>query len=215
MSHHESAAEGSGARMVDRMLFFSDAVFAIVLTLLALELRPPETHDEQALIQGLSEMGRHFASFAISFALGGGNWLVHMRNARTLRQFDWPCAAANLLHLFTVTLLPFAAAILGEHITSPAAFNVYSVVIVLASFTAAVFWLTATRDNGRLVGGITGRLRAATALRTSAIGIGFCCGLIFAAFGADTIARFSWALMIPIMFIAKRLGRPAQPAAPP
>src|SRR5262245_11651261 len=103
MSHHESAAEGKDSRMVDRMLFFSDAVFAIVLTLLALELRPPE---HTSVLEGLREMRFQFFGFVVSFMLGGVNWIVHMRNARLLRQFDWPAAWTNLLHLFAVTLLP-------------------------------------------------------------------------------------------------------------
>jgi uncharacterized membrane protein len=208
MSHHESAATGSDSRMVDRMLFFSDAVFAIVLTILVLELRPPgaEVDSEHALLDGILAMGRHYASFAISFTLGGVFWLAHMRLTRSLKQFDWPTAGANLSHLFTITLLPFAAAILGEHIRSTIAFAVYSMVIILVAFSSAFTWLVATRGGGHLIGGISARRRIAGALRTGAIGIAFAVGLPFILNGMPNLGRFCWIIIIPIITFANKLG---------
>jgi uncharacterized membrane protein len=195
--------------MVDRMLFFSDAVFAIVLTILVLELRPPETdvRNEGELLNGIFAMGRHFASFAISFAVGGIFWLAHMRFARNLREFDWPAAGANLLHLFTITLLPFAAALLGQHINSITAFATYTIIIMLVAFTSAFSWLVASRDGGRLVGGTTQPQRMGAALRTSAIGIAFGLGLPFTLAGHPNFGRFSWVLIFPIIGLANWIGR--------
>ncbi len=208
MSHHESAAKGPDARLVDRMLFFSDAVFAIVLTLLVLELRPPEAHGEPELIEGIAGMARQFASFFISFALGAAFWLAHMRLTRSLRTFDWPTAVANLLHLLTVALLPFAAAVLGEHIASRVAFKTYSVVIMAVSFSAALFWLVATRGGGRLMGGVNLRQRFAGALRAAGIGLAFLAGFVLVQKGYVDLARFCWVLIFPIVMAARLIAGP-------
>ncbi|MES1199609.1 MAG: TMEM175 family protein [Pseudomonadota bacterium] len=216
MSHHESAVTGTDARLADRMLYFTDAVFAIVLTLLALELRPPEADitDEAALAQGIADQARYFASFAISFALGGAFWLAHLRTSRLIRVFDWRAAIVNLLHLLTVGLLPFAAALLGQHIASAVAFSGYAIVVMLVSFTGAWFWLTATRDKGRLVGGMTQRVRIAGALRAGAIGVAFAAGLVLIHYGQLNSARFCWVLIFPLLLVARLIGG-KQPKTPP
>ena len=206
MSHHESAAKGPDARLVDRMLFFSDAVFAIVLTLLVLELRPPEVHSEADLARGIADMGRQFASFFISFALGGAFWLAHMRLTRSLLAFDWPTALVNLTHLMAVALLPFAAAVLGQHITSTVAFSAYALVIVAVSFTSALFWLVASRGKGRLMGGLSLRQRIAGALRSSAIGWAFVAGFVLVQQGQVEVARFCWLLLFPVLILARLIG---------
>lgn len=209
MSHQESAATGADSRMVDRMLFFSDAVFAIVLTILVLELRPPpaEVSDEHELFVGIVNLSRHYAAFAMSFAIGGIFWLAHMRSTRSLKTFDWPTAGANLFHLFTVTLLPFIADLLGEHIASTVAFATYSIVTMMVAFSSSFYWLVSTRDGGRLLGGVTTRRRIAVTLRTSAIGIAFGIGLPFTLNGAVTVGRFSWLFMFPILALAGWIGR--------
>jgi uncharacterized membrane protein len=74
MSHHESVAAGSQARLVDRMVFFSDAVFAIVLTLLVLELRPPHVAPGGDLWPALWIIRHAFVSFALSFGLVAIFW---------------------------------------------------------------------------------------------------------------------------------------------
>ncbi|MEQ1617182.1 MAG: TMEM175 family protein [Terricaulis sp.] len=206
MSHHESVAKGPDARLVDRMLFFSDAVFAIVLTLMVLELRPPEAHSEADLARGIAEMGRQFASFFISFALGAAFWLAHMRLTRSLLAFDWPTAFVNLIHLMCVALLPFAAAVLGEHIASDVAFSAYALVIIAVSFSGALFWLVASRGKGRLMGGLSWRQRIAGALRSSAIGWAFVAGFILTQQGQVEIARFCWLFLFPVLIVARVIG---------
>lgn len=203
MSDSAYEAHSADHRMIERMLFFSDAVFAIVLTLLVLELRPPHGETEAELAAGLSEMTVHFFAFTISFALGGVFWLAHMRTLRLLRHFDWWTAGANLLHLLTVALTPFASAILGEHIDSTTAFQAYSFVMVLVAFSSMLTWLVASRGNGRLMGGgVTFRHRIGVALRTSGIGWCFLASLLLTMAGFVSLARFTWVLMAPLMVIA-------------
>lgn len=55
--------------MLHRLVFFTDAVFAIVLTLLVLELRPPEVRDAKGPTHTFMQMGPHFLVFFMSFGL--------------------------------------------------------------------------------------------------------------------------------------------------
>ncbi len=211
MSHNESSVAARDARLADRMLLFTDAVFAIVLTLLALELRPPavSVHGEAALLQGIADQARYFVSFIISFALGSAFWLAHLRTSRIITSFDWNTAIVNLIHLLTVALLPFAAGLLGQHISSATAFAGYSTVVMAVSFSGAWFWLTATRDKGRFVGGIEWRPRLAGAVRSASIGLCFVVGLAATLYGEVFWARFCWVLMFPILLTARLIaGKP-------
>lgn len=195
-------------RMLERTVFFSDAVFAIVLTLLVLELRPPVAESEAELAAGLNALGVHFITFVISFALGAAVWMAHMRTMRSLRVFDWPTAIANLFHLFAVAVIPFGSALLGEHIGSPLAFQVYSVMMIAISATSCTLWLVASRGGGRLMGGIPLRVRLAVTLRASAIGLCFVAALVLSLIGQINLARFCWAFMFPLNFIAHWIGGP-------
>jgi uncharacterized membrane protein len=217
MSHHETAARGPDARLVDRMVFFSDAVFAIVLTLLVLELRPPLTPwlDDVALAKGLvEETLRHFISFAISFALVSIFWAAHLRMTRRLIQFDWWVAMINLVFLFTIGLMPFVSSLLGEHMASPLAMQVYAGALVIASVTQSILWLAITRGGGRLMGGVEGRELFVGLLRAISPGIVF--GVVLGLIHYGHIEQAHWAPMaiVPILlgtrFIAGR--RPRAPA---
>ena len=209
MSHHESAARGADARLVDRTLFFTDAVFAIVLTLLALELRPPPSSvsDDQALLQDILAHSRMFASYVISFGLGAGFWVAHLRTSRLLHVWDWPTTLVNLIHMLTVGLLPYAASLLGQHVGSDIAYYGYSAILTAVSLTGALFWLVATRDKGRLVGGMDWRSRIAGFLRTAAIGIGFGAGIVltYVAHRPDW-GRYAWVAVIPVVALSRLLA---------
>jgi uncharacterized membrane protein len=207
MSHHESAARGPDSRMVDRMLFFTDAVFAIVLTLLAIELHPPEIHRNEELWPELAAMGPKFMAFAISFALIGLWWSVHMRTTRRLIAFDWLTAVCNLLALSFITLLPFASALFGENPTSETALQVYWMVSAAAALAMTLLFLVMTRDGGRLVGGIGAREWWGRFVMSLAPGIAFSLGVYFSATGQVWLARFAWVLIFPVMLLGRLIFR--------
>jgi uncharacterized membrane protein len=102
---------------LERLVFFSDAVFAIAITLLVLEIRLPAGADEQRISelsnQLLALWPRYF-SYLISFVTIGGLWISHHRKFRYIRRYDQRLLWINLLALMFTAFLPFPTSILGE-----------------------------------------------------------------------------------------------------
>ena len=207
-AHHESTAKGPDGRMVDRMLFFSDAVFAIVLTIMVLELHPPvmegwEHTSDSAIWNSFGALFRTFFAYLVSFALVGMWWAIHMRVTRALHRFDWPTAIANLFFLLAVSLIPFAASVLGESITSGVPWQIYWGVNALASLAMTIMMVIVSRNGGQLLGGMTGRERAARIVQSMGPGIGFAIGVWLAASGQVALSRYCWIFIIPVMVLAR------------
>ncbi len=210
--HADRDADG---RLLHRMMFFSDAVFAIVMTLLVLDLRPPPATSEAALGAGLAALAPTFGAFLMSFALTGVFWLAHMATARRLVRFDPLVAVSNLLFLLVVTLMPFVSRLLGEDFTSPIIWEVYSGALIAASLTNVLFVLAVNRGGGRLVGGVSGREVFARVLRAAAPAVAFSVGFWGASQGRMIIPQFCWILIGVVIVIGRLLHRSARrPAAP-
>jgi uncharacterized membrane protein len=214
--HHESSARGPDGRMVDRMLFFSDAVFAIVLTIMVLELHPPVLEgidgavSAQVLISALAGVGRTMFAYIVSFILVGLWWSIHMRVTRQLHRFDWPVAIANLFFLLTVTIVPFASSVLGEGPANTAAWEIYWGVNALVSLGMTVLMFVISRGHGRLIGGMGGRERIARLLQSIGPGVGFAAGAWLAASGQLGLARNCWLIIIPVMVLARLIYKAPQ-----
>ena len=99
---------------LERLIFFSDAVFAIAITLLALEIRLP-TADGPVTWADLLGLWPRYLSYTISFGTIGGYWVSHHRKFRLIRRYDTRLLWINLLALAAVAFLPFPTALLGEH----------------------------------------------------------------------------------------------------
>jgi uncharacterized membrane protein len=98
----------------DRLIMLSDGVFAIALTLLALELRPPQLWD--GTIHGLlAERWRSLAAFGCGFGVIAGFWTAHRRLFAQLRGVDLTLTALALLLLALVSVTPFVASLMTEH----------------------------------------------------------------------------------------------------
>lgn len=89
-------------RHFDRLVMLSDGVFAIALTLSAVELRP-EVRPGQALLQA---WGPPLMAYFASFFIVGGVWMRHRRTLAHLRRVDLPVSALTLLLLSLVSLTP-------------------------------------------------------------------------------------------------------------
>ena len=200
-------------RLLHRVLFFSDAVFAIVMTLLVLELRPPQAGAETQDAEAIWEMASHLGAFALSFAVISIFWLAHMNTTRQLAHFDWPTAMVNLVFLFPVSLVPFLSAWLGRSFNDPFSWSLYSGLLVAISAANVALVLVASRGGGRLMAHrVEARDRAYRVLRAASPGLGFLAGLAVTATGHLHVAQFCWLLVGPIIWLAGRLLGPRAPA---
>jgi uncharacterized membrane protein len=105
---------------LERMILFSDAVFAIAITLLAIELKVPALlHDvtDHKLAESLLEMTPKFIGFLISFLIIGQYWTIHHRLFGFVVNFNMRLLWLNLFFLLAVVLMPFTSAFYSEYIT--------------------------------------------------------------------------------------------------
>lgn len=106
---------------LERALYFSDAVFAIAITLLVLDVRLPDVSQEQ-LRKGLPSMvfglAPEFASFVLTFLVIGFYWLVHHRMFHYINRYDGRLLWINILFLMSVAFLPFPTSVLSKEATA-------------------------------------------------------------------------------------------------
>jgi len=128
----------------ERVLFFSDAVFAIVITLLVLELKAPHmdraVFTEEAMRHELFDLLPKFLGFVYSFFIVGLLWIEHHRIFRYIVDWDFGLVARNLLFLLFVAFIPFPTALFSENYYSRTAFILYAGCFGLAALGKLWVW---------------------------------------------------------------------------
>jgi uncharacterized membrane protein len=187
-----------------RVVFFSDAVFAIAVTLLVLEIRPPQ--DTRHLFHGLALLWPSYLSYAITFLLIGQVWANHHVMFDHIRAADRMVLFLNTLLLMDIAFLPFAASVLatafraGQGQRSAVVF--YGVAFELAAILFNVIWdysrhghrLLATTIDAAGAKSISGRFRLALAW----IAAGTLMGALLPVLGVSVIAAFIPYYWLPI-----------------
>ncbi|HEX3326790.1 MAG TPA: TMEM175 family protein [Actinomycetota bacterium] len=129
---------------VERIAFFSDAVFAIAMTLLIFQLSVP--HGSLATLdQALAARAPKLFSFALSFLVLGQYWMAHHRIFRHVRKYDSGLMWLNLLYLLGVAFLPFPTALLGNYFHSGRAGLYYGLSLFVPSAIGSALWFYARR----------------------------------------------------------------------
>jgi uncharacterized membrane protein len=126
----------SQEKEVARIAAFSDGVFAIAITLLALQLEIPSPSGVDVWA-ALQDLGPGFLSFGISFAVIGAYWIAHHRLYAVIERYDRRLLWLNLLSLFFIVLLPFTTSLIGEHGDSAVSVVVYALSVAGAGFANA------------------------------------------------------------------------------
>jgi TMEM175 potassium channel family protein len=144
--------EGNGAGF-DRLIFFSDAVFAIALTLAAVEIGIPEIEDPSpsALWEALVSKGPQLVGYLVAFLWVAFYWRANHAFTATLKAISSRYIVAVLGYLALVAFLPIPAALLGEYLDNPVAVAVFAVFAALLSAMEVVLWVVADRDDLFLV----------------------------------------------------------------
>ncbi|HEY6057923.1 MAG TPA: TMEM175 family protein [Candidatus Limnocylindrales bacterium] len=113
---------GSGGRwaattVLERLVFFSDAVFAIALTLLAIDLRLPErvgSFTDATFLAALGDLAPTLVAFLLGFGVVAAFWLGHVRTFRVIVRSNSRLVELNLVFLFFVALQPFPTSIIAR-----------------------------------------------------------------------------------------------------
>ena len=103
---------------LERLILFSDAVFAIAITLLVIEIKIPELHEnvsDKALLQSLAHLIPKFIGFIVSFMMIGLYWTVHHRMFGFVTSYSPKLLILNLVFLFFVALMPFSTGFYSEY----------------------------------------------------------------------------------------------------
>lgn len=176
-------------RTPERLSAFSDGVFAVLITVLVLELRPPEVPTFAALLA----LWPTWLSYAVSYIFIAIVWanhhhLMHYASEATPRLIWF-----NFAHLFSVSLLPLSTAwmAVSELAPQPVAFYAAVFFLVNATYVALIFDLVGRAPTGevpprerrimRIRSVVTlaiFALAAGVALRFPIAGLAMCCCLI-------------------------------------
>jgi uncharacterized membrane protein len=128
----------------NRLEAFSDGVFAIVITLLVLELRLPQ--GPGPLAPKLAAMTPQFVAYAIAFVIVGMTWIGHHGLFHLISRTDKTLMWLNLLVLICVSFVPFPSMVLGLYPTHPVAIRLFAGTMLLASLTYNLIWWYAIKD---------------------------------------------------------------------
>ncbi|MFV0624755.1 TMEM175 family protein [Sphingomonas sp. ac-8] len=121
---------------LERLMFFSDAVFAIAITLLVIEIHVPELPlgaSDAAWWQAMLHLEPQLAGFAISFLVVGAFWASHHTMFALLTHFDQRLVWANLWMLLAIAVVPFTTGLISSGATSPVPYLVYAAALLLAA----------------------------------------------------------------------------------
>lgn len=119
-----------------RLEAFGDAVIAIIITIMVLELRAPSGTSFDSLWQ----VAPKFLSYVLSFVILAMYWNNHHHLFQSVQKVDGRVLWANIHLLFWLSMVPFATAWLGESELAPAPIALYGVVLILSAL--AYFLLT-------------------------------------------------------------------------
>jgi TMEM175 potassium channel family protein len=127
-----------------RVLALSDGVFAIIMTLLVLEVHVPELTARHSLAAALREIRPSLVAFVISFIMAGMYWVGHRDVFGLIRRTDRGLVWLNLVYLLPVCLLPFGASLLGRFDRDPVAVRIYGLVLVAIAVMRLTIWVYVT-----------------------------------------------------------------------
>jgi len=182
---------------LERLILFSDAVFAIAITLLVIEIKIPEIHEkplqESALLIKLAELIPKFIGFIISFLIIGQYWIVHHRMFSFVINYTDRLIWLNILFLFATALMPFSTAFYSEYVlrgvVSPIFF--YTANITLLGLANFFMWRYLSK-NKHLTENLTAALAKYFSLRALTV------PLIFVIFSFCYLFEPKIAFFIPI-----------------
>lgn len=138
--------------MTARTEAFSDAIFAIAMTILVLEIKPPS--GDADLLPALAHQWPSLLAFVVSFLYIGIYWMSHHASFNRLQRVNGWLLLLNLLFLATISFVAYPTALLAERLSSGREVNIavafYGVAMFLPAATGVWTFIYGVRAPGLL-----------------------------------------------------------------
>jgi uncharacterized membrane protein len=156
---------------VERLLTFTDGVFAIAVTLLVLDLREPVvSHD---LLGALLRQWPAYLSYVLTFLIIGIIWARHHRMFKLIHHTDHLFLLISVVYLMWIAVLPFPTALLARYLENPGerqtAIAIYTGIFVVGALIGSLQWHYAIYQD-RLIGADVDRRAVQSITRSYAAG---------------------------------------------
>ena len=186
----------------DRLVFFSDAVFAIALTLLVIDIKVPldvKGGSAEVLVEALPSI----YAYALSFYVIAVNWMGHHRKFAHIQSFDGRLITLNFLLLFVVAFVPFPTSMLAEYPAEVTSVVLYAGVVAMLSLLQALTWEYAFR-RGLVDRDVDVALHRYLRRNVLSVPVVFGLSILIAIFWDPLIAMWSWVLLFPVQQFMSR-----------
>ena len=140
----QARASFERTRDPSRVLRLSDGVFAIIMTLLVLDIRVPRLSEGTSLAAAVRELRPSLTAFVISFILAGMYWVRHRDLFGLIRLTNRGLVWLNLVFLLALCLLPLGTELLGRYNRQSAALQIYGVIVFATEVMQVAIWLYVT-----------------------------------------------------------------------
>ncbi|AFY79393.1 putative integral membrane protein [Pleurocapsa sp. PCC 7327] len=190
----------------ERIIFFSDAVFAIAITLLAFNLKLPEnsSHLARTSLSGyLSSISPQFHGYIVSFLVIGFYWVSHHRYFRYIKHYNYILVWLNIGFLMCIAFLPFSTAILNDYSGQRLAVIFYAGSMAFVGLMKALLWWYASSHRRLVASSLSHRLIRSLTYRTLVPPMIFLSSIAIAYLN-PFLAEFSW-LSILIYFLVLKI----------
>ena len=127
----------------ERLGAFIDAVLAIVMTILVLELEKPKTFN----VQGLWELRTNFFAYGISFFWLGAMWVNINASSHLIKKVSQKTVWATIVMLFFSSLFPYTTQLIATHFTNGTMQAFYGVIVLLITFSVLWYYRTLEEVN--------------------------------------------------------------------
>ncbi|GIG58399.1 DUF1211 domain-containing membrane protein [Longispora fulva] len=200
-------AEAPDRKELDRLVFFSDAVIAIAITLLALELPVPEhLTSDAAAWHSLADSGGAYLMFLISFLIIGGFWRAHHGLFRHVTHLSRGLLFRNLICLLGITLIPWASKVLNDADDTQPGPVIYATVLGGVGWAFLLLLNGVARDK-LLADDTPPRMLREFRQRVGLPALVFTLSIPLAFLVSAKVCSLSWISLAVLMPVAAQLGR--------
>jgi len=185
----------------ERLLFFSDAVFAIAMTLLAIDIRLPEGPAGGDMAQRIASLAPQVVAYVVSFFQLAQFWNAHHQLFRYIVHYDAWLVGLNMAFLLLIAFLPVPTSVLGEHGVGPITVTFLASCLTLVALSELGLWLHASR--ALVARHVSKKTRRGITIKIVIVAAVFAGSIVIAQF-SPVGALLSWFLIWPGHAIVER-----------